>query len=228
MPEPQTPSLAASRNSFPARLALAAVSAMVGFGTVYALLGREAAPPSFAQTDATTATPAAPEKLPTGPGRNALSTGEMANFVFKASPEALAEITFADASAQPLTLAGFKGRVVLLNLWATWCAPCRKEMPGLDTLQRELGSKDFEVMALSVDRAGAAASQKFLDQIKVQSLKLYVDASARAGSTLKVVGLPATLLLDRQGHEIGRLVGPAHWDSPEARRLIQAALAAGN
>lgn len=227
MPEPRIPPAGTSRNSLTTRLALAAVAAVVGFGTVYALFGRETAPPSFAQTGAATAPPA-PEKLPSGPGRNPLSTGEMANFVFKASPEALPDFSFADGTAQPLTLANFKGRVVLLNLWATWCAPCRKEMPGLDTLQRELGSKDFEVVALSVDRAGAAASQKFLDQIKVQSLKLYIDASARAGSTLKVIGLPATLLLDRQGREIGRLVGPAHWDSPEARRLVQAALASGN
>jgi thiol-disulfide isomerase/thioredoxin len=228
MPEPQMSSPAARRRTFPAQLAIAAVSALLGFGAVYGLLGREGAPPSLAQTGGTTAPAAAVEKLPSGPGRNALSTGEMANFVFKASPETLPEIAFAGADGQPLTLASFKGRVVLLNLWATWCAPCRKEMPGLDTLQRELGSKDFEVVALSVDRAGAAASQKFLDQIKVQSLKLYVDSTARAGAPLKVIGLPATLLLDRQGREIGRLVGPAHWDSPEARQLIHAVLTVGN
>jgi thiol-disulfide isomerase/thioredoxin len=206
---------------------VAALSAVAGFGVVYALLGGRDTPPEPARvsvSEAPAKSSAESGKLPEGPGRNALSTGEMANFVFKKAPEALPEIGFVNAAGESMTLASLKGRVVLLNLWATWCAPCRKEMPGLDTLQRELGSKDFEVVALSVDRAGAAASQKFLDQIKAQNLKLYVDSSARAGTILKVPGLPATLLLDREGREIGRLVGPAHWESEDARRLVRAAM----
>jgi thiol-disulfide isomerase/thioredoxin len=210
------------------RLVVAVVSALAGFGIVYALFGRDTPPePARVSVSETPAKPSGePGKLPEGPGRNGLSTGEMANFVFKKAPEPLPEVSFVNASGETMTLASFKGRVVLLNLWATWCAPCRKEMPGLDTLQRELGSKDFEVVALSVDRAGAAASQKFLDQIKAQSLKLYVDSSARAGTILRVPGLPSTLLLDREGREIGRLVGPAHWESEEGRRLVRAALSA--
>ena len=131
---------------------------------------------------------------------------------------------FTDAEGKPRTLADWKGRVVLLNLWATWCAPCRKEMPQLENLQKELGSDKFEVVALSVDRTGIAGAKKFLDQIKVERLGVYADATARAGSALRAIGMPTTLLIDREGREVGRLIGPAEWDSADAKRLIEAAL----
>lgn len=175
------------------------------------------APPSLGTTAAVAATPP-------GPGRNPLSTGEMAAFVFKPAPEALPEVAFTDADGKPRTLADWKGRVVLLNIWATWCAPCRKEMPQLENLQKELGSEKFEVVALSVDRTGIAGAKKFLDQIKVERLGVYADATARAGSALRAIGMPTTLLIDREGREIGRLIGPAEWDSADAKRLIEAAL----
>ena len=149
----------------------------------------------------------------------------MATFVFRKTPEALPAISFVDAAGTARTEADLKGRVILLNLWATWCAPCLKEMPALDRLQKELGSDKFEVVALSVDRAGPDAAKKFLDKIKVQHLKLYADASAKAAISLKAVGMPTTLLLNAKGEEIGRLVGPAEWDSADAKTLIQAALA---
>jgi len=153
----------------------------------------------------------------------------MAAFVFRKQPEAPvnihgAPIKFQDAEGKERTLADWRGKVVLLNLWATWCLPCRKEMPSLDRLQKQLGSDKFEVVALSVDRKGLDASRKFLDETKVERLGLYVDASARAISELRVVGLPATLLLDAQGREIGRLLGPAEWDSEDAKRLILSAV----
>ena len=147
----------------------------------------------------------------------------MAAFVFKKAPEDLPEIGFVDATGKPMTAKDWQGRVVLLNLWATWCGPCRKEMPALDRLQGALGSEKFEVVALSVDRGGIEASRKFLDQTKVEKLKLYVDPTAKASNALKAIGLPTTLLL-KDGREIGRLVGPAEWDSQDAKRLIEAAL----
>lgn len=97
-------------------------------------------------------------------------------------------------------------------------------MPSLDRLQKALGSDRFEVMALAIDRTGADSAKKFLDSIKIENLKLYVDASARSGSTLKAPGLPTTILVGKDGREIGRLVGPAEWDGPDANRLIEAAL----
>jgi thiol-disulfide isomerase/thioredoxin len=210
------------RAQLAATAGVAALSVLAGFAGVYVTLrGSDnvsrtpaLAGPAQAETKA--------EPLPTGPGTNAYSTGHMTAFVFKA-PEALPEIAFVDASGKAMTQKDWQGRVVLVNLWATWCAPCRKEMPALDRLQAALGSDKFEVVALSVDRGGIAASRRFLDQIKVEKLKLYVDATGRASGTLKAIGLPTTLLV-RDGREIGRLVGPAEWDSPEAKRLIEAAL----
>jgi thiol-disulfide isomerase/thioredoxin len=198
------------------------VAALVGFGAIYVTLGR----PDNVQTSAPTETQTSttPSTLPAGPGVNPLSKGDMAAFVFKKQPEPLPEFTFVDGTGAERSLKDWKGKVVLLNLWATWCAPCRKEMPALDRLQQALGSDGFEVVALSVDRGGAEASKKFLDQINIEALKLYVDPTARATSQLKAVGLPATLLIDAQGREIGRLTGPAEWDSEDARRLVQAVL----
>ena len=197
--------------------------ALVGFGAVYVTLGRpdNVLPQQAAPAPSPTG---APQVLPSGPGVNPLSRGEVAAFVFKKSPEALPDVSFSDATGATRTLKDFEGKVILLNLWATWCAPCRKEMPSLDRLQKELGSDKFEVVALSVDRAGLAGSKKFLDEIGVSALGLYVDPTARATSNLKAVGLPATLLIDAQGREIGRLTGPAEWDSEDAKRLIRAVL----
>jgi thiol-disulfide isomerase/thioredoxin len=163
--------------------------------------------------------------LPAGAGANPLSQGEMANFVFRKTPEPLPDIAYTDSTGAARTQADLKGRVILLNLWATWCVPCLKEMPGLDRLQKDLGSDKFEVVALSVDRAGPEAAKKYLDKIKIANLKLYADSTAKAAISLKAVGMPTTLLLNAQGQEIGRLIGPAEWDSEDAKKLIQAALA---
>ena len=161
---------------------------------------------------------------PPGPGANPLSQGQMAAFVFRKAPEDLPEVKFQDATGKERTLADWRGKVVLVNLWATWCLPCRKEMPALDRLQSELGSDKFEVVAVSVDRTGLAGARKFLDETKAEKLALYADGTARLATTLRAAGLPATLLLDREGREIGRLLGPAEWDGEDAKRLIRWAL----
>jgi thiol-disulfide isomerase/thioredoxin len=207
-------------------LATALVAAAVGFAAVYVTYGRPDNAPERPAPQVTSAPPPtpAPQDLPKGPGSNPLSTGEMAAFVFRPEPAALPEIKFQDGEGRERTLADWRGKVVLLNLWATWCLPCRKEMPALDRLQKELGSDRFEVVALSVDRKGLEASRKFLGDTKVERLALYVDPTARANTELRAVGLPATLLIDAQGHEIGRLLGPAEWDGEDALRLIRAAL----
>ena len=202
---------------------VAALAAVVGFVSVYVTLGR----PDNAGRPSAQAPPQAERPLPAapaGPGSNALSQGQMAAFVFKKQPEPLPEFTFQDATGRERTLADWRGKVVLLNLWATWCLPCRKEMPALDRLQSEMGSDRFEVVAVSVDRSGLQGARKFLDETKVGRLALYADPSARLASTLRAVGLPATLLIDAEGREIGRLLGPAEWDSEDAKRLIRAAI----
>ncbi len=155
-----------------------------------------------------------------------LATGTVAEFKAAEAPKEAASIAFQDAAGQAIGLPHFRGKVVLLNLWATWCAPCIKEMPALDRLQGALGSDEFEVVALSLDRAGPEKAKEFLDKLGVTHLRFYIDPSMKAGRALGAQGLPVSILLDRSGRELGRLVGPAEWDAAEAQALIRAALAA--
>lgn len=136
-------------------------------------------------------------------------------------PVPLPELRFIDGEDRPLTLADFRGRIVLLNLWATWCTPCREEMPTLDRLQGRLGGPDFEVVALSIDHDGIAAVRKFYQEIGIKHLRIYNDPEVRATNALGVLGIPATLLIDREGREIGRALGPAEWDAPEVVEAIR-------
>jgi thiol-disulfide isomerase/thioredoxin len=155
----------------------------------------------------------------------AMATGPLAAFVVKPQRPPVADLAFADGEGRPLKLSDWRGKVTLVNLWATWCAPCRKEMPALAALQSKLGGPDFEVLAISIDRKGAAASAAFLDEAKATALKFYVDPSSKALGALQAIGLPASVLIDRDGREIGRLLGPAEWNAPEAEQLIRAAIA---
>ena len=161
-------------------------------------------------------------KVPDQPASANAAT--MSAFIRHPTPKDIAPFSFADASGAALGLSHWKGKVVLLNLWATWCAPCRKEMPELARLQQEMGSADFEVVALSEDLKGADASAKFLNDIKADALALYVDPKATALEAVQSVGLPTTLLIDRNGKEVGRLLGPAEWNSKESKALIKSVL----
>lgn len=131
------------------------------------------------------------------------------------APVPVPTFTFVDADGATRSLADYRGKFVLLNIWATWCVPCRTEMPTLDRLQGLLGGADFQVLAVSIDRGGTEVVQKFFAETGVKNLTTNVDVSSQAAFALGVLGLPATLLLDRNGMEIGRLVGPAEWDAPE-------------
>jgi thiol-disulfide isomerase/thioredoxin len=148
-----------------------------------------------------------------------------ANFVIHPAPKPVPEISFTDATQRAVSLKDFRGRFVLLNIWATWCGPCRKEMPTLDRLQARLGNDTFQVVALSIDRAGASAVQKFYAETGVHRLAIFIDTTGRAGSNLALFGLPGTLLIDPEGREIARLIGPAEWDSPEMVAFLQSQIA---
>lgn len=148
----------------------------------------------------------------------------MAAYIAQPTPKELPALSFADGMGVPKDNAVFKGKVTLLNLWATWCAPCRKEMPELAKLQKDLGGDDFQVIELSEDLKGYAPSWDFLKQVGAANLTLYADQKGAALDALRAPGLPVTLLLDRQGREIGRLLGPAPWSSDEAKALIKTAL----
>lgn len=128
---------------------------------------------------------------------------------------ALPEIGFTDEAGVTLSLEAWRGRVVLLNIWATWCGPCRAEMPTLDRLQGRLASESFEVVALSIDRAGVAAVRAFYDEIDIKHLAIYIDETGQVAQDLGMFGLPSTILVGPDGRELGRLIGPAEWDAPE-------------
>lgn len=200
----------------------AGFAALIGFLAVYGTF----APKGNGEQQAAVKT--SDQKPATTGNIKDLNQGSMAGFVFRHAPKDVPEITFNDGSGEARKLSDWKGKVVLLNLWATWCAPCRKEMPALDELQAKLGSDDFEVVALSVDRAGLDKPRDFLKKIKINSLALYNDPSAKMASKLKVMGMPTTLLIDRDGKEIGRLTGPAHWNAAEAVTLVKAVIDGGS
>lgn len=158
------------------------------------------------------------------PPTTAQAAGDLP-FARPSAPKELPALRFRDAAGKELSIEDFRGRMVLLNIWATWCTPCREEMPALDRLQAQLGGPEFEVVALSVDQQGAEPVRKFFSEVGIKALERYIDPSAQAAFKLGAVGLPATLLVNRRGREIGRHVGPAKWDAPEVvghlRRRIE-------
>jgi thiol-disulfide isomerase/thioredoxin len=157
-----------------------------------------------------------------------LAKGEVAAFRVARAPERLADLAFHTPEGGETSLAAFAGRLTLVNLWATWCVPCRTEMPALDNLEKELGGEDFEVVAVNIDLGAAERARAFLDEIGVERLAFYSDPSARLFPELKrrglAFGLPTTLLIDGKGCRIGSVEGPAEWDSEDAKALIRAAL----
>jgi len=159
---------------------------------------------------------------------NAAAVGELAGVVTPAAPRALPAVSFKDANGADLGLERFRGKIVLLNLWATWCAPCRREMPALDALEKQKGGADFAVVPVSLDLGSTDKPNAFLKEIGAQNLPLYADPSGKMLQAMKSVGrgsgLPTTLILDRAGCEIGYLPGPAEWASAEGLKLIDAAL----
>ena len=147
-------------------------------------------------------------------------------FARPTSPKPTPELRFVDTGGRSLSLADFRGKLVLLNIWATWCAPCREEMPALDRLQAQLAGERFQVVAVSVDVQGAPIARRFYDEVGIKALPLYVDPTAKAAFTFNVPGLPATLLVDRAGREIGRHLGAVKWDSPEVVERLRRAISA--
>jgi thiol-disulfide isomerase/thioredoxin len=145
-----------------------------------------------------------------------------AGFNFAASePEPAPELTFLDGDGNEVGLADFAGDVVVLNLWATWCAPCRHEMPSLDRLQARLGDDGLTVVALSLDRGDVAKVKDFFAELGIANLRVYHDPEAAAGRALGAPGLPTTVVIDRAGREVGRVLGPAEWDSDAAIALLR-------
>ncbi|MDH3472664.1 MAG: TlpA family protein disulfide reductase [Rhodospirillales bacterium] len=149
------------------------------------------------------------------------------NFTLLNPPAPAPQTAFTDAAGQARRLGDFAGRVVLLNFWATWCAPCVRELPTMDRLQARLGGEGLAVVAVSWDRGGLAVVEPFLAELGIEHLDIYLDTPGRTGPEFGVRGLPTTFLIDRQGRMVGGMEGPAEWDSPEAEALIRHYLARG-
>src|SRR5262245_550847 len=211
-----TPSAAPKRRRF-ALIAAAAIAAL-GAAAVYgiAAYGRNGG-------DAACASALATAKRIAPLARGEVAAVNVADMGLK-----LPALTFKDANGAEKTLADWKGRVVLLNLWATWCVPCRKEMPALAALQQKLGGENFEVVAVNIDTRNLDKPKAWLQQAGVTGLAYYADASAKIFQELKAVGkavgMPTSLLVDGAGCEIAYLAGPAEWASDDALALVKAAM----
>src|SRR5207253_1655360 len=157
-----------------------------------------------------------------------LARGEVAAVAVARAPRRVPDLSFVDASGNRKTLEDWRGRAVLLNLWATWCVPCRKEMPALEALEGKLGGPRFEVVAVNIDTRDADKPRAWLKEVGIDRLAYYADPSAKVFQELKTVGrasgMPTTLLVDASGCELGTVAGPAEWASDDAIALVTAAL----
>jgi thiol-disulfide isomerase/thioredoxin len=157
-----------------------------------------------------------------------LARGEVAAFVVADPSRRLPDLAFRDGAGAERHLADWRGRTVLLNLWATWCVPCRKEMPALEALEAKLGSPRFEVVTVNIDTRDAEKPRAWLKEVGIDRLAYYADPSAKIFQDLKIVGrasgMPTTLLVDPSGCELGTVAGPAEWASDDAIALITTAL----
>lgn len=224
--------MADGRRSFPTmRLVLLALvaGALAGAFAVYVRenhLGN-AAQPQIAAASANDA--ACTAKADEARKIGASATGQVAALLPADPPQSLKDLAFEGPDGQPMTLGDRAGKTLLINLWATWCAPCRAEMPALDALQQEKGSDSFEVVAINVDTGDASKPQKFLEETGVKNLALYREPTLALFDSVKkrglALGLPVTMLVDGEGCLLGFMNGPAEWSSEDAKRLIDAALA---
>ena len=149
-----------------------------------------------------------------------MRAGDMRKLVVHKEARPRIDETFRDAFGNAVTLADYDGKVVVLNFWATWCPPCRAEMPSIDRLSGAMAGDDVEVLALSTDRFDVERVAAFFEEIEVKNLHVLQDRKGKLARKAGILGLPVTVILDRQGREIARLQGDAHWDSDDAKAIV--------
>src|SRR4051812_7531563 len=216
MPEMPPPSAAARR--IPLAIGAVLIGTAIGFGAIYGLgLNRGASGDPACRPAVELARKLAP-----------MAHGEVAALTMATKPLRLPDLSFQDADGKPKKLSDWRGRTVLLNLWATWCVPCRKEMPALGTLQGALGGPDFEVVAVNIDTRDPEKPRNFLKAINLTRLGYFSDDKAMVFQELKAigraVGMPTSVLVDAHGCELATIAGPAEWGSEDAIKLIAAAI----
>jgi thiol-disulfide isomerase/thioredoxin len=218
MPETPSPRPAATRR-IPFAIGAVLVGAAIGFAGVYGIGGLKRG-----STDDSACIGAVDLARKLAP----LAHGEVAALTMATAPLRLPDLAFEDADGKPKKLSDWRGRTVLLNLWATWCVPCRKEMPALDSLQTKLGGKDFEVVAVNIDTREPQKPKNFLKEASLTRLGYFSDQKAKVFQDLKnigrALGMPTSVLIDSQGCEIATIAGPAEWASDDALKLITAAV----
>src|SRR6266852_115749 len=218
MPERPTPDPAATRR-IPFAIGAVLIGAVIGFAAVYGIGGlkRNAAGHSACRGAVELAGRIAP-----------LAHGEVAALTMATTPLRLPDLAFEDADGKPKKLSDWRGRTVLVNLWATWCVPCRKEMPALGGLQTRLGGENFEVVAINIDTRDSEKPKNFLRDAHLTRLGYFSDEKAKVFQDLKgigrALGMPRSVLVDGQGCEIATIAEPAEWGSDDAVKLITAAM----
>ena len=217
MPETPSPRPTATRR-IPIAIGAVLIGAVIGFAGVYGIGGLRR---NSAGDPACRPAVALSEKLAP------LAQGEVAGLTMASTPLKLPDLAFDDANGQPRKLSDWRGRTVLVNLWATWCVPCRREMPALDALQAKLGGSNFEVVAVNIDTRDPDKPKNFLKDANLTKLGYFTDQKAKVFQDLKSIGralgMPTSVLVDGQGCEIATIAGPAEWSSDDAVKLIQAA-----
>ena len=218
MPE-RPPSRPAATRRIPFAIGAVLIGAAIGFAGVYGIGGlkRNA-----------TGDPACRPAVDLARKLAPLAHGEVAALTMATAPLRLPDLAFEDGDGKPKKLSDWRGRTVLVNLWATWCVPCRKEMPALERLQTNLGGPDFEVVAINIDTRDPEKAKDFLREANLNRLSYFSDQKAKVFQDLKGVGralgMPTSVLVDGAGCEIATIAGPAEWDSEDAIKLIKAAV----
>jgi thiol-disulfide isomerase/thioredoxin len=217
---PERPSLhPAAMRRIPLAIGTVLIGAVIGIAGIYGIGGLKRS---------ATGDPACRGAVDLARKLAPLAHGEVAALTMATAPLRLPDLAFEDADGKPKKLSDWRGRLVLVNLWATWCVPCRKEMPALEALQTRLGGPDFEVVAVNIDTRDPEKPKNFLKEANLTRLGYFSDQKAKVFQDLKAIGralgMPTSVLVDGQGCEIATIAGPAEWDSDDAVRLIKAAI----
>ncbi len=216
---PESSSVPAPTRRIPLAIGAVLVGGAIGFAGIYGIGGLK---------HTSTGDPRCRAAVDTAQRIAPLAHGEVAALTMATTPLQLPDLAFEDADGRAKKLSDWRGKIVLVNLWATWCVPCRKEMPALEGLQAKLSGPNFEVVAINIDTRDSEKPKNFLKDANLTRLGYFNDKNAKVFQELKAIGralgMPTSVLVDGRGCEIATIAGPAEWDSEDAVKLIKAAV----